>query len=122
MGDVCGGEGAVMDRVIEEWHRALVPYALPDAVRAVPDAACKGFNLKKYMKWFYDGSTVDDNGQSGVKACTECDTFWNNLSRHKDIAIASPFPDVLSQFKCGVSEVFGTCHRQKFAFMPILPV
>ena len=91
VGDVCGGECAVMDRVIEEWRQALVPYALPDAVRAVPDGDRKGFNLKKYMKWFYAGSTVDDDGHHDVKARRESDTFWHNLSRRKDIAIVARF-------------------------------
>ena len=54
MGHVCGGECDMMDRVIEEWRRALVPYVLPDAVRAVPDADRKGFNLQNYevvLRW-----------------------------------------------------------------------
>ena len=49
MGDVCGGECAVMDRVIEVAPgSSVVPYALLDAVRAIPDADCKGFDLKTY--------------------------------------------------------------------------
>ena len=42
VGDVCGGECDVMDRVLNGWRRVPVPYA----VRAVSDGDGKGFNLK----------------------------------------------------------------------------
>ena len=121
VGDVCGGKCVVKDRLIEEWRQALVPFALPDAVRAVPDADHQGFNLKKYMNVMLDLQWTMMAGHHDVKAHRESDTFWHNLSMCKDIAIVARFR-MCSQFKCGVSEVFGACPMQKSTCMPMLPV
>ena len=43
------------------------------------------------MKWLFVGTTEDFTGHHVVKAHTESDNFWYNLSRRLDIADVARF-------------------------------